>query len=425
MTPKTPDVENVAQALKQVAEDGRRFMDDSSTRERLVASARALVLAAQTPMDSLLWHVWALTIDVLTQHCHHGQPTRTAAARVALDLKIFETAVENGGHPKSSEDLAAVTGASPTLVKRISRALVSMGMLAEEGPGLYAPNSFTTLLANKEYAAGIMFKLFELKVRQSFDINMESFAKLPEYLRNTNFQNPENALDGPFQYANDNKPAFSWLVERPDLFEAFHLYIHTLRQHRPSWTDMYPAMERLVEGLEPDGDASAFVDVGGSMGQILQDFRANVPQYTGRLILQELPEVVAAATEKGVGADGRIEMQAHDFFNPQPVRGARAYFMRSVLHDWPDAQCRKILAQLKDAMEPGYSRILISDCVISDEKAAWQHVSMDIFMMAQVSSRERTEHEWRALVDSCGLKVTGIYSKGDGNEGLIEVILPE
>ncbi|KAK8133094.1 hypothetical protein PG999_001267 [Apiospora kogelbergensis] len=403
MASETPDMETVAQALKQVAEDGKMFMNnDPSAREKLVASARALVLAAETPMDSLLWHVWAL-------------PTRTAAARIAVDLKIFETAVDNGGCPKSSDDLAAATGAAPTLVKRISRALVSMGMLGEQGPDLYIPNSFTKLLANREYGAGIIF---------NFEINMASFTKLPEYLRNTKFQNPENARDGPFQYANDNKPAFSWLVERPELFEAFHLYIHALRQHRPSWTSMYPAQARLVEGLKLDGDASAFVDVGGSVGQILQDFRAEVPQYTGRLVLQELPEVVAAATAKSVGADGRIELQAHDFFTPQPVRGARAYFMRTVLHDWPDAQCRQILAQLKDAMEPGYSRILISDCAISDEKAAWQHVSMDIFMMNQVSSRERTEREWRELIGSCGLEVTGIYNKGDGNEGLIEAILP-
>ncbi|KAI2615015.1 hypothetical protein GGR54DRAFT_642752 [Hypoxylon sp. NC1633] len=39
-----------------------------------------------------------------------------------------------------------------------------------------------------------------------------------------------------------------------------------------------------------------------------------------------------------------------------------------------------------------------------------------------VSSRERTEGEWRALIDSCGLVVAGIYNKGDGNEGLIEVV---
>ncbi|KAK6851072.1 hypothetical protein PG987_000706 [Apiospora arundinis] len=55
--------------------------------------------------------------------------------------------------------------------------------------------------------------------------------------------------------------------------------------------------------------------------------------YTGQLVLQELPEVIAAATAKGVGADGRIKLQTHDFFTPQPVKGARVYFMRTILHD--------------------------------------------------------------------------------------------
>lgn len=131
---------------------------------------------------------------------------------------------------------------------------------------------------------------------------------------------------------------------------------------------MYPVQERLVDGLRAEGDASAFVDIGGGTGQVLQDFRAGVPQYTGRLVLQELAGVVAVAEGAGVGAGGSgIELQVHDFFTPQPIRGARAYFMRSVLHDWPDEQCRTILEHLRDAMEPDYSRILISDCV-----SAWR-----------------------------------------------------
>ena len=87
-----------------------------------------------------------------------------------------------------------------------------------------------------------------------------------------------------------------------------------------------------------------------------------MPQYPGKLVLQELSEVIAAATEMGVAGHG-IELQVHDFFTPQPIKGARAYFMRSVLHDWPDESCRRILYHLKDAMEPGYSRILINECV--------------------------------------------------------------
>lgn len=43
--------------------------------------------------------------------------------------------------------------------------------------------------------------------------------------------------------------------------------------------------------------------------------------------------------------------------------------------------------------------------------------------MAQASAQERTESEWRRLIESCGLKVTNIYNKGNGNEGLIEVVL--
>jgi SAM-dependent methyltransferase len=186
---------------------------------------------------------------------------------------------------------------------------------------------------------------------------------MPAYLKSNGLQNPENPQDGPFQYGhNHTGHAFAWLVDHPEVFQAFHNYVYTLRKHRPSWTDMYPVQRRLVEGRK-EGDASALVDIGGGTGQLLQEFRRDFPQYSGKLILQELPEVIAAAQDLGVGEDQQIDLQVHDFFKPQPVRGARAYFMRSVLHDWADEQCRTILGHLKDAMEPGYSRILINDCV--------------------------------------------------------------
>lgn len=83
----------------------------------------------------------------------------------------------------------------------------------------------------------------------------------------------------------------------------------------------------------------------------------------------------------------------------------------------------EILARLKEATEPGYSRILINDCVVADENAAWQHASLDLYMMALTSSYERTESEWRELIAKTGLEVSGIYNKGLGNEGIIEVLV--
>lgn len=335
--------ERIAQALSQVEALGSQLKNgDADARQKLVASARELVAAAETPVESLLWNIWAL-------------PTRTVALRVAVDLKLFETAVSDNGSPKTNEQLAAPTSASPTLVKRIARACVSMNMMDEQAPGVYVPNSLTQLMAQPEYAAGVIF---------TFDMTQVPFAKLPTYLKENKFQNPENGVDGPFQYAHKHQGhAFGFLAAHPEIFQAFHGYVHALRTHRPAWTEMYPVNERLVQGLKTEGDSSALIDLGGGVGQTLQDFVKAVPEYTGRLVLQELPEVIGAATAMGVGADKRIELQAYDFFTPQPIKGARAYFMRSVLHDWPDELCRKILGNVKEAMEPGYSKILISDCV--------------------------------------------------------------
>jgi hypothetical protein len=397
--------QRITQALLQISANAQSFANgDPTARQSLVHSARQLLAAAETPVESLLWNMWLL-------------PTRSVAARTAVDLKLFETAMSANGSSKTHEQFAAVTGASPVLVKRIARICASMNMLDEVGPGLFAPNDVTRLAAQSDYAAGITF---------NFDATAISFANLPAYLRSTNFQNPGNAIDGPFQFANKHEGhGFSYLAAHPELFSAFHKYLHTLRVHRPSWTDMYPVKERLVDGLRSEGDKSVLVDMGGGTGQILQDFRTAVPEYTGRLVLQELPEVISAAKSLGVASDTdtRIELQIHDFFTPQPILGARAYFMRSVLHDWPDEQCRVILGHVRDAMEPGYSRLLISDCVMKDEGAAWQHLSLDMHMMALASAQERTEGEWRVLVGSVeGLRIEEVYNKGEGNEGLVEVV---
>lgn len=44
--------------------------------------------------------------------------------------------------------------------------------------------------------------------------------------------------------------------------------------------------------------------------------------------------------------------------------------------------------------------------------------------MAIASSQERTERDWRRLIGSCGLKIAGFYNKGQGDDGLIEIVLP-
>lgn len=100
--------------------------------------------------------------------------------------------------------------------------------------------------------------------------------------------------------------------------------------------------------------------------------------------------------------------------------GARAYYMHSVLHDWADADCRRILSNLAQAMKPGYSKILINENVIPSTNAYWETTSLDIIMMADFASQERTEKQWRELTASVGLKIVNIWTRRRGVESLIE-----
>lgn len=99
--------------------------------------------------------------------------------------------------------------------------------------------------------------------------------------------------------------------------------------------------------------------------------------------------------------------------------------MHSVLHDWPNELCTRILTNLKDAMTPGYSKILINENVIPDTQAHWEATALDMMMLTLLSSKERTAAQWRHLIEKeAELKVVKIWDVGNGVESLIECELP-
>ena len=100
--------------------------------------------------------------------------------------------------------------------------------------------------------------------------------------------------------------------------------------------------------------------------------------------------------------------------------GARAYYLHSVLHDWDDVSCLKILRNTVSAMQPGFSKLLINENVVPNVGAAWSITSMDWLMMALGSVKERTERQWRTLLEQAGLRILGIWTYEQGIESLIE-----
>ena len=62
--------------------------------------------------------------------------------------------------------------------------------------------------------------------------------------------------------------------------------------------------------------------------------------------------------------------------------------MKMILHDWTDSDSVKILTNIRDAMEPGYSSLLINEFVLPDQgiqmRASWYDITMLACMSGKV-----------------------------------------
>lgn len=94
--------------------------------------------------------------------------------------------------------------------------------------------------------------------------------------------------------------------------------------------------------------------------------------------------------------------------------------MHSILHDWSDEICLKILQVIKQAMKPAYSKLLINENVIPDTGAHWEATALDVAMMALLASKERTRENWETLLQNAGFNICKIWSVASGVESLIE-----
>lgn len=63
-------------------------------------------------------------------------------------------------------------------------------------------------------------------------------------------------------------------------------------------------------------------------------------------------------------SSGQVKFQEADFFEENQVKGAEVYWLRMILHDWPDEDCVRILSALRAAMS-SRSRILIGQVYLS------------------------------------------------------------
>lgn len=187
---------------------------------------------------------------------------------------------------------------------------------------------------------------------------------------------------------------------------------------RRHWFDTIPASEIL--GSACDTGSVLIVDVGGGNGENAFRLHTAHPDLVGRLIVQDLPKTINEATKRGYPA--KIELMEYDFFTAQPIQGAKNYYLRA-LHDWPDKEAIQILRNQRSAMRKGYSRIVLSEKVISEQGVSAEEAVTDLVLMI-VAAKQRTEREWKQLVAQVGgLQVTGVIAFQGCSEKLIIIEL--
>ncbi|EER39493.1 sterigmatocystin 8-O-methyltransferase [Histoplasma capsulatum H143] len=333
-------------------------------------------------------------------------PMIAVSARVAVDLKLFQHIVQEG--PITSARLAELSGAEELLIIRILRPLSAVHLVEEVDSRTWTATPVTKAMATEEIAAGH---------RMISQLIVPAMQSAPAYFLQRGHSCPSDPKDGLMQYAfNTKQTTFERIVSSPSLLKDFNMFMGNTMGARKYWVDWYPVQSQILDGAATD--KPLIVDVGAGKGHDLLSYKNRFPN-TGRLVLQDLPEVV----ETLEGLDEAVEKVTYDFFTEQPITGARVYFYHHILHDWSDSYCLKILARAAAAMTPGYSKLLVHEMVVPEQAASQFQAQLDMTMMAFNSGVERTSRQWRELLEKAGLTVVKFWEPVDeGGDGIVEAM---
>lgn len=144
-----------------------------------------------------------------------------------------------------------------------------------------------------------------------------------------------------------------------------------------------------------------------------------------------MPQVEAVFKSKvPFGLASRVTFSSHDLFQPQPV-SADVYILKLILHDWPAAECIKIIQSLIPALKVG-SRILFVDYIgkPGGEEAANLPrtfrsfgTATDLRMMALFNTKERPVDDYIGFFReaSKGFEVKRVEASAETFIAVIEV----
>lgn len=300
------------------------------------------------------------------------------AIYVAAKLDVAEHLKDE---PRSCEELAELTEADASSLYRLLRMLSGFNIFEETSPGVFANSEMSCLLAKSNPNT-----LYDLVIWYGEEIHTALDALLPSIQEGT------TAFSKVYE-----QPVFNYMQENPSRFMLFQ---RAMREKSLS------AMKSIL-AIYDFSQVQTIYDIGGGDGSFIQLALATYPHLQGALF--ELPEVIAKVSHI---QNERFQLIPGSFFGSVPA-GADLYFMKSVLHDWNDAECEHILRNCHQAMK-SESRLLIVDMVLQPKDLSIYANCMDLLMMAITGGKERKLESFKILLEKSGFEIKQVYPISTG-----------
>jgi ubiquinone/menaquinone biosynthesis C-methylase UbiE len=280
--------------------------------------------------------------------------------------------------PKTSVELASATGTHARSLQRIMRALLSVGVVAEGANGSFALNPISETLRTNVPGSVRWFAISEL--------GEEHYPAWGDLMHSV--KTGDIAFDHAFGM---------------DIWEFFRTHPENAKLFNDSMSTMTAmANEEILKNYD-FSSIGKIVDLGGGHGGLITSILKANPSMRG--VLFDAETVVKGASEKleAAGLAQRCESVAGDFFKAVPEDGD-AYIMKWIIHDWDDERATTILRNCRKAMKPE-GRLLIVDVVIPPSNEPHFGKFIDLNMLVMTGGLERTEEEFRQLLDASGFRL--------------------
>ena len=286
--------------------------------------------------------------------------------------------------PLTASELASRTGLSADALHRSLRALAAVGIFTLDAEGRFDNNRMSRALVG-----GQLTRTKEWVQYWTSQSNLAAWMDLERTVTTG-----ECAFERVFGMS-----VWDWFDHHADEREMFAQAMMGLT--------VFDAP--VVAGLYPFGEVATLCDVGGGRGTLLSEILLAHPHLRG--VLVDAPGVLesAKALLEARGVASRVTLQAGSFFESVP-RGADAYLLKNILHDWDDERSSLILRNVRGAMKPG-ERVLIVEMLVTKNDTTGLGPLADVQMMVICGNgRERSAEELQALLHDAGFAKGRVFT---------------